>query len=200
MSPRAGRPGPILRAAFYERETTVVARELLGHYLCRRDGGGWTYGRIVETEAYRGEDDPACHAASGLTPRNRPMYGAPGRSYVYFTYGMHHLLNAVTEEEGFPGAVLIRALEPVRGLDRMARRRGGRLRPRDLTGGPAKLCRALGLDLSWNDRSLTRGDLVICRGDGAPRRIASGTRVGIRKGRDRPWRFWDPESDCVSRP
>ena len=125
-------PGRILPVAFYRRDTLVVARDLLGCILARREvDGSWTGGRIVETEAYRGEDDPACHAAAGLTPRTEVLYGAPGRAYVYFTYGMHHLLNVVTERRGFPAAVLIRALNPLAGTERMASRRG-RSTPREL--------------------------------------------------------------------
>ena len=114
-------PGRILPVAFYRRDTLVVARDLLGCILARREvDGSWTGGRIVETEAYRGEDDPACHAAAGLTPRTEVLYGAPGRAYVYFTYGNHWMLNAVTEEEGFPAAVLIRAIQPIEGADVMS--------------------------------------------------------------------------------
>jgi DNA-3-methyladenine glycosylase len=177
----------------------VVARELLGCILARREAGGaWTCGRIVETEAYIGEDDPACHAAAGLTPRTEVMYGEPGRAYVYFTYGMHHLLNVVTEPPGFPAAVLIRALHPLAGTDRMSRRRGGGTL-RDLTSGPSRLCQALGIDLTFN-RVPLRGPALTLRSDGSrPEQIMCGPRVGIRVGTDRPWRFWIDGDPCVSR-
>ncbi len=193
-------PGRILPVAFYRRDTLVVARDLLGCILARREvDGSWTGGRIVETEAYRGEDDPACHAAAGLTPRTEVLYGAPGRAYVYFTYGMHHLLNVVTERRGFPAAVLIRALNPLAGTERMASRRG-RSTPRELTGGPSRLCQALGIDLALN-RASFRGPLLTLRSDGrAVERVREGPRVGIRRGTDRPWRFWIDGDPCVSRP
>ncbi len=159
-------PGRTLPRSFYRRDTLVVARELLGCILARREAGGvWTCGRIVETEAYIGEDDPACHAAAGLTPRTEVMYGEPGHAYVYFTYGMHHLLNVVTEPAGFPAAVLIRALHPLAGTERMARRRG-RGDFRDLTAGPSRLCQALGIDLAFN-RAPLQGPILTLRSDGS---------------------------------
>ncbi len=199
--PRALRrpPGRTLPRSFYRRDTLVVARELLGCILARREADGlWTCGRIVETEAYIGEDDPACHASAGLTPRTSVMYGEPGHAYVYFTYGMHHLLNVVTEPAGFPAAVLIRALHPLAGTERMARRRGrGGLR--DLTAGPSRLCQALGVDLAFNRASL-QGPILTLRWDGSrPEPILCGPRVGIRLGTDRPWRFWIGGDPCVSR-
>ena len=191
-------PGRILPAAFYARDTLVVARELLGCLLCRREAdGSWSWGRIVETEAYVGEDDPACHARAGFTPRTRVLYGPPGRSYVYFTYGMHHLFNAVTERDGFPAAVLVRALAPEGGMETMRHRRGGR-RDRELASGPARLTAALGLDLSHNDRSLLRGDLVLRDDGGRSTRVTRGPRIGIREGLDRDWRFWVPGDPHVS--
>ncbi len=192
-------PGRVLPASFFARNTLEVAREVLGRLLCRRErGGAYTWGRIVEVEAYRGEDDPACHAVAGWTPRTRVLYGPPGRAYVYFTYGMHHLINFVTEHEGYPGAVLIRALRPEGGLERMRRRRG-RDRLRDLAAGPSMLCQALDVDLRLNEAPLT-GPAVTVRDDGfRPEAIASGPRVGIRRGTDRPWRFWIAGDPCVSR-
>jgi DNA-3-methyladenine glycosylase len=191
-------PGRILPVTFYARPTIQVARDLLGCLLCRREEDGThTVGRIVETEAYIGEEDPACHAAAGRTPRTRVLYGPPGRAYVYFTYGMHHCCNVVTEPEGKPAAVLLRALRPERGLARMAGRRGGR-RPADLARGPARLCEALAIDLDLNDTSLL-GPVLCIRSDGARPRIASGPRVGIRVGTDRPWRFWVEGDAFVSR-
>jgi DNA-3-methyladenine glycosylase len=191
--------GRKLPVAFYARDCVTVAREVLGCLLHRREeDGSWTVGRIVETEAYVGEDDPACHAAAGLTSRTRVLYGPPGRAYVYFTYGMHYLLNFVTEREGFPAAVLIRAVRPEAGLARMRVRRG-REDLLSLASGPSRLCQAFGLDLSHNDIPLSGPELTV-RDDG--RRsgaIVSGPRVGIRVGTDRAWRFWLKGDPFVSR-
>lgn len=190
-------PGRTLPRSFYRRDTLTVARELLGCILARREAdGAWTCGRIVETEAYIGVDDPACHAAAGLTPRTEVMYGEPGRAYVYFTYGMHHLLNIVTEPAGVPAAVLIRALHPLAGTERMSRRRGDH---RELTAGPSRLCQALGIDLSLN-RTPLQGPVLVVRSEGlCAMPVLCGPRVGIRRGTDRPWRFWIGGDPWVSR-
>lgn len=198
LAPARRLPGKRLSRDFFSRNTLDVARDLLGAYLCRREEDGYTVGTIVETEAYRGEDDPACHAAAGRTPRTRVLYGPPGRAYVYFNYGMHYLLNAVTESEDFPGAVLIRALRPERGVERMLSRRRIR-RDRDLTSGPARLCQALGVDLRLNDVPLDGPDLHIRENPGSVRRCRSGPRIGIRVGTRRPWRFWVDGDPFVSR-
>lgn len=182
-------PGPVLPVSFYSRPTLEVARDLLGTYLCRREDGAYTVGRIVEVEAYVGEEDPACHAAAGLTPRTRVLYGRPGRAYVYFTYGMHHLFNCVTERAGYPAAVLVRALRPVAGVASMRSRRT-RSRDRDLARGPSRLCQALGIDLRHNEVSLRGPELVICRGPAESWNIRRGARVGIRRGTGYPWRMW----------
>lgn len=198
--PRSSRlPGRVLPVGFYARDTRTVARELLGCILARFDEHwGWSWGRIVETEAYRGESDPACHGAAGLTPRTRVLYGRPGRSYVYFSYGMHFLFNAVTETDGFPAAVLVRALEPLGGLERIRANRGGR-EEHEWTSGPGRLCSALGITLDDNALPLQRPPLVL-RSDGRrPERVETGPRVGIRKGVDRRWRFWVAGSRHVSR-
>lgn len=191
-------PGRRLPAGFFARDTLTVAEEILGTLLCRRERDGtYSYGRIVETEAYVGEEDPACHAAAGRTPRTRVLYGRPGRVYVYFTYGMHHLVNVVTEREGFPAAVLIRALQPEAGVGRMSRRRGTR-EVRALTSGPSRLCQALAIDLRLNDSSLAGPELAVCddgRGDGE---ILRGPRIGIRSGTRRPWRFYYRGNPYVS--
>ena len=191
-------PGRVLPVAFYARPTLDVARDLLDCLLCRRETDGtFTVGRIVETEAYIGETDPACHAAAGRTPRTRVLYGPPGRSYVYFTYGMHYCFNVVTEPEGKPAAVLVRALRPEAGLDRMEARRRGR-EGTQLTQGPARLCEALGIDLDLNDTSLAGPVLTVRKnGEGAPQ-IASGPRIGIRVATERPWRFWVAGDPFVS--
>ena len=191
-------PGRVLPVSFYRRDTLLVARELLGCRLCRREeDGSWTWGTIVETEAYIGEDDPACHAAAGYTPRTRVLYGRPGRAYVYFTYGMHHLFNCVTEQPGSPAAVLIRALSPEAGLDRMEERRG-RNAPRELTSGPSRLCQAMGIDLAQNEMRLTGPEILIRRDGAISGNISRGPRVGIRKGTAYPWRFWFQGNPFVS--
>jgi DNA-3-methyladenine glycosylase len=192
------RPGPVLPVSFYAGPTLQVARDLLGCYLCRREDEAYTVGRIVEVEAYIGEDDPACHAAAGRTPRTRVLYGRPGRAYVYFTYGMHHLFNCVTERIGYPAAVLVRALRPVAGIRSMRSRRGEGL-PRDLARGPARLCRALGIDLRHNEVSLNGPELFICGGGAESWNIRAGPRVGIRRATELPWRFWIDGDPHVTR-
>ena len=196
----------ILARDFYARPTLDVARDLLGKVLRHRTTEGVTAGRIVEVEAYIGEDDPACHAAPGPTTRNRPLYGPPGAAYVYLNYGLHYLVNAVTEAEGSPAAVLIRALEPIDGLALMrarrarAKRRQGKPSPPDyeLCRGPGNLTTALGITLVQNTQPLTRGALVIeDRGDGVTR-IVWGPRIGIKVGTDRLWRAVVAGSPAVS--
>ncbi len=167
-----------------------MARELLGKILVRVTPGGVLSGRIVETEAYTGPGDPASHAGRGPTPRSAIMFGPPGRAYVYFCYGMHHLLNVVTEPAGTAEAVLIRSLDPREGIDRMRGNRGW-TKPAGLADGPGKLARALQIDLKLNGWDLTRGEtLYLIGGETRPgETVVTGPRVGIRQGRDRPWRF-----------
>ena len=158
-------------------------------------------GRIVETEAYVGPDDPACHAWEGRrSPRIESLYGPPGNAYVYFTYGMHWCLNAVTRGEGFPSAVLVRALEPIAGLATMRRRRGKGVPDRRLCAGPAMLCEALGVTGRQDGVSLARGSLRILQ-DPRPRRfkVRVGPRIGITRAVDWPLRFWVENSEWVSR-
>ena len=185
----------VLPRDFYEQEVTVVARLLLGKRLVRTWQGVRLSGIIAETEAYRGEEDLACHARCGRTPRNAVMYGPAGKVYVYFTYGMHWCLNAVTGAEGFPAAVLIRALWPLEGLAEMAARRGQFPRAQ-WCNGPAKLCRALSIDGSLNgtDLCLAGNELTIENGpEISPERVTTGPRVGINSvpepWRSQPWRF-----------
>jgi DNA-3-methyladenine glycosylase len=196
----------ILKADFYARPTLDVARDLLGKVLRHRTPDGVAAGRIVEVEAYIGEDDPACHAAPGPTTRNAPLYGPPGVAYVYLNYGLHYLVNAVTEPAGSPAAVLIRALEPLEGLALMRERRSrvkwrhGKPLPADheLCRGPGNLSIALGITLAHNTRPLTRGALVIeDRGAPVPD-IVWGPRIGIRVGVERPWRALVAGSRAVS--
>ncbi|HWQ00195.1 MAG TPA: DNA-3-methyladenine glycosylase [Vicinamibacterales bacterium] len=196
----------MLPVAFYARPTLRVARDLIGMVLVHETRGTLAAGAIVEVEAYIGEDDPACHAAPGPTPRNRPLYGPPGRAYVYLNYGLHCLVNAVTEPEGSPAAVLIRALEPLAGVELMRRRRGrpdgaAPRRDEDLCRGPGNLARALGITLRLNGADLTCGPLRIEDwGLAAGRQAIWTPRVGIRVGADRLWRCLDPRSAAVSEP
>lgn len=191
---------PILKRGFYDRETETVARDLLGKVLECRTPEGLTSGIIVETEAYVGEHDPACHAAAGRTRRTDPLYGRPGLSYVYFIYGMHWCFNAVTRAEGFPSAVLVRAVEPLAGMEIMRGRRGPGVRGVAVANGPGKLCKALGIDGSMNALSLQRGALVIREGrDVDAEEIVAGPRVGISKGVDWPLRFLIDGNAWVSR-
>jgi DNA-3-methyladenine glycosylase len=189
-----------LPTSFYARPTEVVARSLLGHLLVSTVGGRRTAGRIVETEAYLGPHDPASHAfGSRRTARTEVMYGPPGTAYIYFTYGMHWCLNAVTRREGYPAAVLIRALEPVSGLVTMRRRRG--IMPdRALCAGPARLCMALGITGDLNGVRLQRGPLKIFRMH-VPRgaRIFRTPRIGITRAADWPLRYFLADSPWVSR-
>jgi DNA-3-methyladenine glycosylase len=182
---------------FYDRSVHDVARDLVGCTVRH----GETAGRIVEVESYHMEE-PACHAYVGLTPRTRVLFGPPGRAYVYFSYGIHALLNAVCEADGIGAAVLIRALEPVDGIELMRERRG--VEPlHELCNGPGKLTQALGIGLDLNDTSLL-GDgpiqvLEPAAGE-RPESLAIGERIGITKAADLPWRFCDPRSRSVSRP
>ncbi|MBN1473994.1 MAG: DNA-3-methyladenine glycosylase [Syntrophaceae bacterium] len=145
----------VLNRKFYERDTRQVARALLGKKLVRKIGRVTLAGMIVETEAYCGQEDSACHAHRGQTARNAVMFGAPGHAYVYFTYGMHYMLNLVTEKEGNPCAVLIRAIMPLDGIKEMEKRR--KLKGASLADGPAKLCQALEIDKSLNGWDVTSG-------------------------------------------
>ncbi len=181
----------VLPRAFYARPTLEVARDLIGKVLVHRAPEGEASGMIVEVEAYIGEDDPACHAASGPTPRNAPLYGPPGFAYVYLNYGLHYLVNAVTEGDGMPAAVLIRALAPLDGLPLMRGRRhrpGGPLRTEAVCRGPGCLTRALGVTLAHNRADLTTGVLTIEDRRLRPGPVVWGPRVGIRVGTDRAWR------------
>jgi len=173
-----------------------VARDLIGCVVEFRRGAGV----IVETEAYH-EHEPACHAYVGLTPRTRTLFGPPGRAYVYRSYGVHALLNAVCEAEGVGAAVLIRALQPLRGIEQMRLRRGMQ-QVQDLCSGPGKLTQALGIELSENDTDLAAGPVVIRPPEGPWREhpVAVGERIGINRAVDLPWRFCASGNRNVSRP
>lgn len=191
---------PVLSKSFFDRDTAVVAREMLGAVLECRSDDGVTSGIIVETEAYIGEHDPACHAAVGRTRRTEPLYGAPGISYVYFIYGVHWCFNAVTRAEGLPGAVLVRALQPLKGLKLMRERRGAKVQDVNLTNGPGKLCAALGIDGKMNALSLQRGPLVVREGSSVDEsQIVTTKRIGITKAADWPLRFYLRDNQYVSR-
>jgi DNA-3-methyladenine glycosylase len=189
----------ILPQSFYDRPTLEVAADLIGKVLVHTFRGKRTSGVIVEVEAYIGEDDPACHAAPGPTKRNQPLYGRPGRAYVYLNYGIHHLVNAVTEREGFPAAVLIRALEPFENIEGMRRRRGGRkIDDAQLCSGPGNLTVALGITPRHNRVDLTGGALTI-EDLGLPKRPISWTpRIGISVGQHHRWRCIAADSPAIS--
>jgi DNA-3-methyladenine glycosylase len=177
--------------SFYEQNTLDIARQLLGKYLVRRHAQGITVGRIVETEAYVGPEDKACHAARGRTARTEVMFGEPGHAYVYFIYGFHYMLNIVTEREGFPAAVLIRAVEPVRGLTLMKKRRETD-EPRQLASGPGKLCQAFAIDRTLNGGDLCGNVLYVRDGGEPPPKIIATPRIGVDyagKWKRKLWRF-----------
>jgi len=210
--PRARRAGgdalagrAVLPVSFYLHPTLRVARALLGKILVHRSAEGVTAGRIVEVEAYRGPEDRAAHTAGGRrTPRNEVMWGPGGRLYVYFTYGMHFCSNVVTRPAGRPEAVLLRALEPVAGIELMRRRRGlERLIPEPLLArGPARLCRAMGIDRRLDGADLVAGPVAILDAPAlGPGAVASSPRIGVAyAGEDAllPWRFFVRGSPAVS--
>ena len=190
-----GRADPRTRA-FYARSVHEVAHDLVG-YVIRH---GEAAGRIVEVESYH-QEEPACHAYAGLTARTATLFGPPGNAYVYRSYGVHALLNAVAEAEGIGAAALIRALEPIDGIELMRIRRG--LEPVEaLCSGPGKLTEALGIDLDLNGTSLLGGGPIEVLPPAGDRRVrvVRGTRIGINKAAELPWRFCDVDSRCVSRP
>lgn len=182
-----------LPAAFFDRPTERVARALIGCLVVREHEGRWLVGRIVETEAYVGAHDLACHASRGVTARTRVLYGPPGRAYVYLVYGMHHCLNFVTEREGHGAAVLLRGLEPALGLCSSVR-----------TDGPGRLCRALAIDKTLNTHDVTRPGPLWVAAPTVPvrQRLARGPRIGVPYAgvwAARPLRFWLPGNPFVSR-
>ena len=190
-----------LPRSFYERPTIEVARQLLGKYLVRRHPDGITVGRIVETEAYIGPEDKACHAARGRTARTEVMFGAPGHAYVYFIYGFHYMLNIVTERANFPAAVLIRAVEPVRGITLMKKRRATE-EPRNLGSGPGKLCQAFAIDRTLNGSDVC-GNILYVQDAGEPApQVAITPRIGVdyaAEWKDKPFRFLIDGNPFVSK-
>jgi DNA-3-methyladenine glycosylase len=190
---------------FYARPTLAVAADLIAKVLVHHTPAGRSAGRIVEVEAYIGEDDPACHAAPGPTRRNEPLYGVAGVAYVYLNYGIHCLTNVVTDREGFPAAVLLRALAPLEGVDLMRRRRArssGRSADSfalaELCRGPGNLSKALGITLRDNRRDLVRSRLTIEDWGLKGGALVWSPRIGIRVGADKPWRCYERGCDCVS--
>jgi DNA-3-methyladenine glycosylase len=189
-----------LPRAFYDRPTLDVAGDLLGKVLVHNRRGVVTSGAIVEVEAYIGESDPACHAAPGRTRRNEPLYGPPGHAYVYLNYGIHSLVNIITEAAGSPAAILIRALDPIDGLAAMRRRRGPVAGDHDLCRGPGNLTVAMGITLADNRVDLL-GDRLFVEDRGvAVGEVAWSPRIGIRVGTEQPWRAFVLDHPAVSKP
>ena len=190
-----------LPRSFYLRPTLSVAKELLGKFLVRRIGRQLLIGKIVEVEAYLGEKDPASHAYRGKTKRNEVMFSKGGQLYVYFTYGMHFCANVVTQVEGVGEAVLIRAVEPIEGVNFMIKNRSKRRRGElkcwsngvleELTNGPAKFCQAFGIERKHNGTDLLGDEIFIASGAAIPKSmIGSSTRIGIKNATDKRWRFF----------
>ncbi len=186
-----------LPRSFYQRPTPDVAPDLLGKILVRVKNKQITAGKIVEVEAYRNSEDAASHAHRGVTPRNYLMFGEAGHAYVYFIYGMYFCVNVVTEMPGVAGACLIRALEPVEGIEYMNKRRGINSL-HDLTNGPGKLCLAMAIDKKLNGEDLLGDTLTILEGD-EPAKIKRSPRIGIRVAADKPWRFFIDGNPFVSK-
>jgi DNA-3-methyladenine glycosylase len=178
--------------SFYQQNTLEVARQLLGKYLVREHPDGLTIGRIVETEAYIGPDDKACHASRGRTPRTEIMFGRAGHAYVYLIYGFHYMLNIVTEAIDLPAAVLIRAVEPFAGVELMQARRGTQ-RLRSLASGPGKLCQAFAIDRTLNGEDLCAKAIYIQdRNETAPK-VVTTSRIGVEYAgtwKRKPWRVF----------
>lgn len=187
-----------LSREFYSRPTLQVAVELLGKILIYEIEGIRLGGRLVEVEAYIGEDDPACHACRGQTPRNAIMYGDPGYLYVYFTYGNHYMLNIVTERKGFPAAVLLRGMEPMYGIDIMKKNRGVD-KIAEIASGPGKMARALGITTAQKGLDVTGEQIYFINDREAGGEVWQSPRIGLSDGRDKLWRFYYPNNPHVSR-
>ncbi len=187
----------ILPQSFYSRDTLIVARELLGKVFHRHTTNAVFTARIVETEAYIAKNDPACHAFNGKTRRNEVMFGPPGFAYVYFTYGMHYCLNFVTEPEGAAAAVLIRALEPLSGIEIMKINRKTNIIT-NLCSGPAKLTQALSITKSDNGLPLFKGNFIVEDDGFLDFEITTTSRIGIKQGTEFPWRFYIKDSPYIS--
>lgn len=183
-----------LNKNYFLRDTKKVAEDLIGSLLVRNADDTVLKGMIVETEAYYGENDPASHASNGKTDRNEIMYGEPGYFYVYLCYGMYYLLNVVTEEKGVPGAVLIRSVKPVKGIEKLKKNRG---RDEDITNGPGKLTEAFEVDKNFNGVDVS-GDLLYFERQNIDYDIGKSSRVGIKEGKDRLLRFYLKGSSYIS--
>jgi DNA-3-methyladenine glycosylase len=191
-----------LPRSFYTRSALTVARELLGKILVRKIGGKTLTGKIVEVEAYLGESDPASHAFRGKTERNSVMFRAGGYLYVYFTYGMHFCSNVVTGQEGIARAVLLRAIEPLEGIEEMKKNRGftGEFTLTNLTNGPAKLCEALHIRREQNGADLLGKQIFITHGENVPgKSIVRTSRIGINAAKEKKWRFYIKDNQWVSK-
>lgn len=190
----------ILPRSFYARDTVAVARDLLGKIVMHRFDGAVMTGRIVETEAYLGSGDRAAHSFAGRTARTRVIFGPPGHAYVYLVYGMHHCLNFIAERDGVPGCVLIRALEPLRGVEAMRARRPRGRRGCELANGPGKLTLALGIDRRHYGADLTSGALTVREIPAEPPpRIEVTPRIGIARSKELPLRFLIADNEAVSK-
>ncbi|MHB1908886.1 MAG: DNA-3-methyladenine glycosylase [Nitrososphaerales archaeon] len=188
----------ILERKDYEKSSDLVAPFLIGKVLVKSLGKRKLKGVIVETEAYGGQNDPASHAFKGKTKRNEVMFGKAGYAYVYFTYGFHHCLNVVTGKEGKAEAVLIRALEPIERIDRMARSRGD-VSKGNLTNGPGKICQAFAINSRQNGLDLTKRSSELYIEDwGISKSVQTSARIGITRAVEKKWRFFDPSSEFVS--
>lgn len=186
-----------LTRSFFSRPTVDVAPELLGKFIVYNSPSGRLVARIVETEAYVGVDDPACHASAGRTARTALLYGTPGLAYIYFIYGMYHCFNFVTEPDGRAAAVLLRAAEPIEGVDTM-RLNSPKLPEYRLLSGPGVFCRSFGLTREQNGWDLTGSDIWVEDRGEEVKNVATSPRIGISKATKRHWRFFDADSRAVS--
>jgi DNA-3-methyladenine glycosylase len=191
----------VLPRSFYDRDAIDVARDLLGKTLVRELDGERLSAMIVETEAYVGPHDLACHASKGMTDRNQVMFGPPGHAYVYFIYGMYYCLNLVTGRDGYPAAVLIRAAEPLEGIETMRLLRKKAKKDIDLTSGPGKLCIAMGIDRTLNGADVCTGKTLFVEDAPLAQEIVSCKRIGVDYAgeyKDKPWRFYIRDNTYVS--
>lgn len=186
-----------LPESFYSKDPEEVAKNLLGKVLVNKTEEGTVKGRIIETEAYYGEKDPASHAYRGKTKRAKIMWEKPGTSYVYFTYGKHYLFNVVANREGKAGAVLIRAVEPLEGISLMQKRRGKK-EIKELTSGPAKLTQSFKININKNGVDLTKGNFRIEEGEKRDFNIVYRTRIGIKRGKGKALRFYIQNNEFIS--
>lgn len=187
-----------LPRSFFDRPTLEICPELIGKIIVLKTADSSLSARITEVEAYIGQADPACHAARGMTERNRIMFGPPGMAYIYLIYGMYNCLNFVTEREGFAAAILLRGAEPLNGIELM-RERSKTKHDWQLLNGPGKLCRSFALTRAQNGLDLTGGELYLERSDRQAPEVESSPRIGISSGTELDWRFFDPASRAVSK-